>query len=232
MAFREPGAPELIFIHIPKTGGSSVRAALAQVYGVSELHHIITHTPFGSDSYFIDPDSAMFKDHAAFRRTINRSLREVRVPILYGHIPVWVLEDLFPGVPRITVVRDPIEHILSTVFFWKNSNPHDPRSRLPARSLALDTMFWNTQSLYVGGIALRNFSIVGVTERLNEFLGAVSREFSWPIEHWDIHEGRGPIAFREERAELRSDKKFCNDMLRLNYRDVALYNLARSRWGQ
>lgn len=223
-------ACELIFIHIPKTGGSSIRTALAQIYGVNSGHHFVSHTPFGSDSYFIDPDSVMFKEHHVFRRVINKSLRDVDVPILYGHIPVWALEDVLPEVPRITVVRDPIEHILSTVFFWKNSNPQHPKSRIPARELAFDMMFWNTQSLYAGGVSLSNFSIVGITEKLNEFLAAVAERFSWPIKQWDIHEGRGPKAYRGERAELRADKEFCAALLRRNYRDVALYDLARSRW--
>ena len=221
---------ELIFIHIPKTGGSSVRVALSEVYGQSEQHHIITHTPWGSDSYFIDPDSPMFRNHAAFRNTMNKSLQNVRAPVLYAHLPVWTLEDVLPGVPRVTLVRDPIEHLFSTVFFWKNANPDHPKSKLSGRELAFDDMFWNTQSLYVGGIALQNFAVVGITERLEEFLKTLSHWFSWPKDEWNLHVGRGPKRFIEERAELRADRKLCETLRRRNYRDVALYNLARSRW--
>lgn len=210
-----------------------MRVALSEVYGKSEQHHIMTHTPWGSDSYFIDPDSVMFRDHAAFRRTINKSFEgEVGARVLYAHVPVWCLEDVLPGVPRITIVRDPIEHLFSTVFFWKNANPDHPKSRLSGRELAFDDMFWNTQSLYVGGIALRNFAIVGITERLDEFLGTVAREFSWPKKDWHIHKGSGPGRFAEERAELRADEELCDILRKRNYRDVALYNLARSRWEQ
>ena len=222
---------ELVYIHIPKTGGSSVRHVLSTIYGRNEQHHIITHTPFGGDSYFIDPDSVMFSDHAGFRRTINQSLSGVHEPaVLYAHLPVWVLEDVLPGVPRITVVRDPIEHLLSTVFFWKNSNPDHPKSSLPGRELAFDTMFWNTQSLYVGMAALRNFALVGITEKLDEFLREAARMFSWTGLSYGIYVGRGPERFREERASLRADEEFCDAIRRRNYWDVALYDLVKSRW--
>ncbi len=222
---------ELVYIHIPKTGGSSVRVKLSMVYGASEQHHIITHTPFGGDSHFISPDSVMFSDHAGFRKAINQSLEGVRDPaVLYAHLPVWTLEDVLPGVPRITVVRDPIEHLLSTVFFWKNSNPNHPKSKLPGSELVFDSMFWNTQSLYVGGVALKNFALVGITERLEEFLVAAAKMFSWPDGDCNIHDGKGPKRFREERARLRADKGLCDALMKRNYWDVALYNLAKSRW--
>ena len=222
---------ELIYIHIPKTGGSGVRVRLSEVYGESEQHHIITHTPFGSDSYFIDPESVMFKDHPGFRKVIYESLRGVSEPaVLYAHLPVWVLEDVLPGVPRITVVRDPIEHIFSSVFFWKNSNPDHPKSKLPGRELAFDPMFLNTQFLYVGGIALRNFALVGITETLGDFLNEAARMFVWPEGDYDIHIGEGPRRFREERDRLRSDKELCDALRKRNYLDVALYDLAKSRW--
>ena len=91
-------------------------------------------------------------------------------------------------------------------------------------------MFYNTQFLYVGGVALRNFSLVGITEELGGFLRAASRMFSWPEGDYDIHIGQGPERFREERARMRSDDALCHALKRVNYLDVALYNLAKSRW--
>ena len=85
--------------------------------------------------------------------------------------------------------------------------------------------------MYVGGIASRSFAIIGITEKLGEFLRAAARMFSWPDGDYDVHIGEGPERFREERARLRADEKLCDALRKRNYWDVALYDLVRSRWG-
>ncbi len=112
----------LIFIHIPKTAGTSIRQVFEQWFG-AELHF----------HYYNEALNEMPEKHGIF---LNRE--DQQAPVVYGHFNrrrKFGVEDYYPGAKQfITILRDPLEMLISTYFYlqkvahdWsKYPEPQDP----------------------------------------------------------------------------------------------------------
>jgi hypothetical protein len=102
-----PGRP-LVFSHIPKTAGTSLRAALRQSLQPSVFVEGVDGCLFGGydDIHDISP---------AARATVFLSPEEIPgdATLVAGHIGPWTTMERFPGADHITVLRSPQVRILS-----------------------------------------------------------------------------------------------------------------------
>ena len=91
--------PTLVFQHIPKTAGVSVRSVIVQNYSVGEILHV-------PDTAWRDPTYALASiGHYKF---------------LHGHLHYDFLAPIASSASLITFVRDPVERVMSTYFFLRN----------------------------------------------------------------------------------------------------------------
>lgn len=214
--------PELIFVHIPKCGGISFWQTLRQVYGKENVRQIFHLLPYSGDEVLHRANSDMFRHHAQFRHTVNATLEHVDFPVLFGHIPAWILEDLWPGVPRICWLRRPVDQVLSRVFHWRKENIENARSKTP-KELALSPVFRNNQSFYTGD-SLKQFAHVGIIEDYDAHLQQIAEMMGWGhVEPWHDHTTNYE---NDIRKELEEDGEFRALLERINYRDMALYDWA------
>lgn len=213
---------ELIFVHVPKTGGISFWQTLRQVYGEEGGKQIFHLLPYSGDEVLHRANSDMFLNHWQFRKTVNEHLRDVDYPAFFGHVPVWILEDVWAGVPRITWMRNPIDQVLSRVFHWRKENIEGARNVCP-KELALSPVFRNNQSFYTGD-SLKNFAYVGILEHYNECLAEIAGMFGWQGVI-PLHDH--PTNYEDDmRQALKANAKFCAQLRDANYRDMALYDYA------
>ena len=114
---------DLMFVHVPKTGGSSIRTAIEAKYG-DRAHFDYADRP-------TNPDGEMNKNRAAFlARDHVATLRDKTC--VYVHF--WMPK--YHGVParlKATILREPVERLLSNYFFWKFSP--DPTKAIKANAL-------------------------------------------------------------------------------------------------
>ena len=131
----------IIFQHIPKTAGVSVRSTISCNFDVSEILHV--------------PDRS-WKD----REFAIRAAQQYR--FIHGHLHFEFVRDLTKSAHIVTFLREPIERVLSLYFFLRNQpeSNSEPSVRFTieqAKSLSLDAFVAHTDPIIAPMVS--NFQI-------------------------------------------------------------------------
>ncbi len=99
MAHELPNRP-IFFLHVPKTAGTSVRHLLEAPFRKEEIVRI----------------------HSSEEEIVRRRKERFGPGIKFvsGHVPHWFGEALGESRQTLLFLRDPVERVLSTYYFWKN----------------------------------------------------------------------------------------------------------------
>jgi len=184
-------ADHLIFLHIPKTAGTTFNRILEWEYPPHRIHTINA--------------SALSWSHRHF---ISLPLRRRRaILLLKGHMHHGLHEHL-PGTSTyITFCREPAERVLSAYFFIRNHWLHPDFRRHRSSGISLEQFVAeseshvNVQTKLLAGLkphepcgeeslqrALHNlrecYAVVGLTERFEESLLLMARLFGWKLPYY------------------------------------------------
>jgi len=96
-----------LFNHIPKCGGLSYRALLEDLFGKDRVTHISINR---EEEY--NPNPADY----------------LKYPVLMGHFGVRWNDIIGPGRQWMTVLREPVDRVASTYYFWRHNAPLSPES--------------------------------------------------------------------------------------------------------
>jgi len=228
--------PRSIFLHIPKTGGTTLRTVIRTQYPVEARFEIEHYDVPGSVDRLLGLDSDA----------------QSKIRMIYGHHPFGI-HSVFPGDWRyLTVLREPAERILSHYHYVirtpllrqhreiveANFTLKEYVSRAPGARF-----FNNGQTRYLGasnflreGVATRaslerakdnlgrSFSVVGTTTRFDESLILMKRALGWD---WPVYESRQVSPIKRSKDDLAPDE--LDMIMELNDLDVQLYEFARDR---
>lgn len=216
--------PLIIFMHIPKTGGLTLRKIIDQQYMKNEIYHI---------SRGVDVNK------------LKERLNNGKIKAVYGHnrfgIHKYFSNRLFT---YITLLRDPVERVISTYYYILER----PQNRL--HHLAKEVTFKqfveesysefhipvnNHQTRFLSGqkqpdleMALKNmqqhFQVVGITEQYNESLFLMKKHFGWKNIYY---EKINQTSSRPKAADL--PESLIQLIESKNELDLALYNAAKKR---
>ncbi len=200
-----------IFVHIPKTGGSSLRQVLA---GHFDDDHVWTAVvPDPQARAFLRDQGPRPAAHSAGARDYNRPYvtrlaelpaeRRASLRLVQGHFWYGIHEELPAPATYLTMLRDPVERVLS--LYQHRVNNHGLDVALEAYLGAVrDWEIDNGQTRRLCGSRdgdlrhrpctddllaqakanLADFTFVGVNERFDESLVLLRRTMGWPRAAW------------------------------------------------
>lgn len=208
----------IIFVHIPKTGGATLCAILEKEY---------------KDYYDIQRVKIPMSKYLQQDQT-------KKLEVIRGHFGFGI-HKLLPQkkYTYITILRDPIERVISAYYYIRRSKPHklhDLLNKITLNKFVTNRNFhhqtFNMQTRMLTGnsgtdleIAKKNlknyFSIVGITERYDETLYVMKKKYGWKIDN-----------YRKRNVTLNrpSVKKIPKETIEIikkkNQNDIELYQFA------
>jgi hypothetical protein len=206
----------LFFIHIRKTGGTSVMHAAREHFG-SERTLLV----YGARSQWTSP--AALKIMAATRDPRQRlalfanHIEQNDIAFFSSHISAAGLRG-FHSARAFTILRNPVERVLSHYFFMRKKGRTDE----PLEAFIERPEYWNEQTRALSGINLDALAVVGILERFGAFIDALNGRFALRLTA--EHRKDGGL-LKDIRAKLVG-ASVRRRIEALNAEDVALYEQA------
>jgi hypothetical protein len=167
---------DLISLHVPKCAGTSLREALVGAYGEDQIC-------FDNDDRLLDPKSLVNVDRQGFLRAFNSNRDSVLTGkrVVHGHFCMLKYQGV-KG-PRVTILRDPVDRLISHYLFWTHLGPHGhslhDRFLAEQPSLAEFARMPGLRHFYrevlFRDIDMGIFDLVGCVERMNETIAGLER---------------------------------------------------------
>ena len=202
----------LLFVHIPKTAGSSFRKGIDKLFGEhASMRDYGLKSPETSD----EVHRSMYPAADPWR--LSAALTAGRTRMLVGHFPVMRYAGLFDARKIFTIVREPVQRVVSEYghyvrhYEFKGSLLEFSR-RAP---------FINRQADMLAGVPPEAIGLIGMTERYEESLSLFEHVFGFRPQRLEENTGRQDLS---EPYELSADEE--DELRRLNGRDLALYQRA------
>jgi hypothetical protein len=211
----------LVFVHVPKAGGTTLRRIIRRQYPAGSIFDAPTSPPFG-----LPPADAS-------------GLR-----VIQGHVPYGAHLHLPVRADYITMLREPVDRIVSLFYYIRGHREHSLHAELRRMSLAdfvasghpetrnhqcrlvsgrLDDFTSATLALARENLATR-FAVFGTEERFDESLLLFRRRLGWGSV---FYQRENVTRVRPAVAELPED--VAEMICEASALDVALYAFARER---
>jgi len=220
----------IVFVHIPKTAGTSVKTMYRDQYSPAQIYKI---------NY-----NGSAKQVRRFKAALGR--RQDPLRLVHGHMDFAWSALMPPDTRYFTVLRDPVERAISHYYHYRQEtvspiHPLAMRSSLLqwVRECGIDEMdngqtrrLAGAMPLPCGAINAKNleqakanltsrFAVVGLTERYDESQILLHREFGWPLRRYPKRRVNADRAPRTEvSAEVLREIENCNRL------DLELYRFA------
>lgn len=240
----------LIFLHIPKTAGTSIRKIFERFYDEKDIYPIYTK-------------ASGMNDMSDFKALPDAE--KMKIKVFFGHVSFGLHNYIPKPCHYVTILRDPVEKIISLYSHVSNikTNPYYERvksgnfniSAFVKSGMAIETD--NHQTRVIAGIDpefgkctsailetaeenIKNyFSVVGLSEYFDESVLLMKKAFGWrsPV-HISlkrmIYGGGGAPSPFYERANVSTNRirredlsaEEINTITKYNELDIELYNYA------
>ena len=232
------GNNPLIFIHIPKTAGST-------------FHFILSREYKGRGSYWLPANNA-----GSGEKYLEKMPEERRsaIRLLRGHMYFGLDHYLCDSPDYITFLRNPVSRVLSYYQHMKSEAQVHGESagwwyEAARRNLSLpdyyglyrDKMIDNDQVRRISGVdfnygectqehlekarqhLLDKFAFVGITERFDASILAMRKQFAWRTTPYYLRE-----KVVADRNHIESNDALLNEVRNRNHYDIKLYHYAEA----
>ncbi len=221
------GTETVIFLHVPKTAGTTLNRLIEWEYPILQM-------------YSVDPVlSKWSRQH--LKKLSRRRLSQLRM--FKGHLVFGVHELLPQPASYITVLRDPVDRVLSAFFFMRNYKLHPLYWKFRRENWTLEdfvdrSLRTNIQTKILAGAEYelpctphifdqaiqnieRHFTVVGLSERFEESLALMKLRYGWKLQSYSS------FNVTRSRPRKRDLPQATLDLIaEKNSFDVALYTYA------
>ena len=200
----------IIYLHIPKTAGTSFRKSAEQYFGPERvLSDYGEESPATSD----DIRDAFYtaKDVAKLRKT------GVEHSFLTGHFKLAKYREIFPDSPVMTFFRNPVDRVVSEYVHF--ASHYGFKGDL--RDFYIRPHCQNRQHKIMSGCVPADIDFFGITEDYQTSLEMFNKRYGTNFPMVKLNVGKykdlsGSVATTDELAEIEE----------LNHKDVELYRVA------
>lgn len=205
-------------MHIPKTGGSTFMNIIFEKYSGHQIFNPINYY-FTKSNIPISKEIKFIHGHTAF-----------------GNFP----EDKSIENIYVTLLREPIERVISQYYFAVQIKHFDP-NKVSLKQFILSKDYYsftnNIQTRYAAGKQvcnastlnlakqnlIKHFRVVGITDMFDETLSWMSYQFGWNISSYEKKN------ITEQRPKIQEIPNYLlEEIKRLNNLDIQLYNFAKN----
>jgi Sulfotransferase family len=176
-----------VFVHIPKSSGSTIRAILSRQYGVD---HIL----------YFEPSSPRWNTSTSAQDFLIENVKKRNIELITGHHSYGIHNILREPCRNFTIIRNPIKRLLSDYYYAFSYEHHRYRDeirsgRITVEQFLTDPQFGvrNAQSKMLAGrwqsrngeakaaieTAQHSFVAVGTTERFDESILYMAKVLGW-----------------------------------------------------
>lgn len=200
-----------IFLHIPKTAGTSLAASLEEQIGISNLLK-----DYGSQSGLTSSVIKSYLSKEIGNDLLRKYIIDNQIQLLLGHFHYSRYQGLFEDIIWICFIRDPFARVVSEFKHEKKFN----RYKSDFRSFYLSPGQQNRQARLLGDIPNKPMSFIGVVEQYNQSIEALNKKLQLNLESKKLNINSDDDAFDFEY--------FRDEFTKLNSLDYKLYNDTKS----
>lgn len=225
--YRDLIPPVLAHFHIRKTGGSTLNSMIQHNFAPSEIAHLATGYRPKYDSWSREICHPHLLGHP--------KLGQIRY--ITGHLPY--INDIFPTVRYVTVIRNPIDRVISEYYFARQEgqpvpptldeyvevwNPYLDNYQVRVLSGTKDLRIKHHHCEMAMIHLAEDFLVAAPLEKMTELALILAMIYGWPLRRL-LNEYKNKTTLREEPSpEVR--KKIAN----WNVYDYILWELLGERF--
>lgn len=214
----------LFFLHLPKTGGTSIRYAAHEIFPKNKIFML-----YGKDSSTTHPyanDIMYYRGGMKIGdqlQMISDYLMQNEIGFYSSHMSAAYLPCFDPE-RAFTLVREPTEQVLSYYVFQKKHG----RTQQSLEAFIEDPRNQNVQTQAFGCAEMDRLALVGILEAYEAFVERLNRRFglAFKVAHKNARGLASRLTGPKPSPALRAYVE------RLNASDMDLYERAVARWSR